>query len=125
MFIRPVDDSGDILPVLSASDLLTGVRAESELVRNRLRLLTGEWWENPAWGNGILEMLKESRLTEADQQVLANYVSGFIRKTPGVLDVREVKCSVEGRQFRYSCLIETEYGTAGIEYGTQEPFSVP
>ena len=116
MFIRPVDDSGDILPVLSASDLLTGVRAESELVRNRLRLLTGEWWENPAWGNGILEMLKESRLTEADQQVLANYISGFIRKTPGVLDVREVKVSVEGRQFRYSCEIVTENGMAGISY---------
>ena len=117
MIFRPVDEAGDILPVLSASDLLTGIRAETEGIRNRLRLLTGEWWENPAWGNGILEMMKESRLTEADQQVLANYISGFIRKTPGVLDVREVKVSVEGRQFRYSCEIVTENGTAGVEYG--------
>ena len=125
MICRPVDASGDILPVFASSGPLTGIRAKTELVTNRLRLLTGEWWENPSWGNGILEMLKETRFTEADQQVLANYISAYIRKTPGVLDVREVKCSVEGRQFRYSCLIETEYGTAGIEYGTQEPFSVP
>ena len=122
MLCRPVDSSGDILPVLSASDLLTGAWAEEELVRNRLKLLTGEWWENPDWGNGILEMLKESRLTEADQQVLANYVSGYIRKTPGVLDVREVKVSAEGRRFRYSCEIVTENGTTVIEYGTKEPF---
>ena len=116
MLCRPVDSSGDILPVLSASDLLTGVRAETELVRNRLKLLTGEWWENPDWGNGILEMLKESRLTEADQQVLANYISGYIRKTPGVLDVREGKVSVEGRRFRYSCEIVTEDGAAEISF---------
>ena len=116
MLIRPVDEAGDILPVLSASDLLTGIRAEAEGIRNRLRLLTGEWWENPAWGNGILEMLKESRLTEADQQVLANYISDFIRKTPGVLDVREVKVSVEGRRFRYSCEIVTADGTAQASY---------
>ena len=116
MLCRPVDSSGDILPVLSSSELLTGARAETELVRNRLKLLTGEWWENPEWGNGILGMLKESRLTEADQQVLANYISGYIRKTPGVLDVREVKVFVEGRRFRYSCEIVTENGTAGIQY---------
>ena len=116
MIFRPVDEAGDILPVLSASDLLTGARAEAELVRNRLKLLTGEWWENPDWGNDILEMLKESRLTEADQQVLANYISGYIRKTPGVLDVREVKVSVEGRRFRYFCEIVTENGTARVEY---------
>ena len=113
---RPVDASGDILPVRSAADLLTGVRAVAEEVRDRLQLLTGDWWENPAWGNGILEMLKESRLTEADQQVMANYLSGYIRKTPGVLDVREVKVNVEGRQFCYSCRIVTADGTAGISY---------
>ena len=116
MIFRPVDETSDILPVLSASDMLTGVLAEAELVRNRLKLLTGEWWENPDWGNGILEMLKESRLTEADQQVLSNYISGYIRKTPGVLDVREGKVSVEGRRFRYSCEIVTENGTANIQY---------
>jgi len=116
MICRPLDAAGDILPVLSSSDLLTGARAVAELVRNRLWLLTGEWWENPAWGNGILEMLKESRLTEADQQVLANYISGYIRKTPGVLDVREVKVAVEGRRFRYACEIVTADGTAQISF---------
>ncbi|MBR5959827.1 MAG: hypothetical protein IKZ98_02435 [Clostridia bacterium] len=117
MLCRPVDSSGDILPVLSAPDLLTGIRAEAEGIRNRLQLLTGDWWENPAWGNGILDMLKESRLTEADQQALANYITGYIRKTPGVLDVREVKYSVGEGRFRCSCEIVTENGTAVIHYG--------
>ena len=114
---RPADASSDILPVLSAADLLTGIRAETQLIRDRLNLLTGDWWENPEWGNGILELLRESRLTETDRQILANYLSDYIRKTPGVVDVREVKCSFEGGQFRYECTVETGAGTARISYG--------
>ena len=114
---RPADASSDILPVLSAADLLTGIRAETQLIRDRLNLLTGDWWENPEWGNGVLELLRESRLTETDRQILANYLSDYIRKTPGVVDVREVKCSFEGGQFRYECTVETGAGTARISYG--------
>ena len=114
---RPADASSDILPVLSAADLLTGIRAETQLIRDRLNLLTGDWWENPEWGNGVLELLRESRLTETDRQILANYLSDYIRKTPGVVDVREVKCSFDGGQFRYECTVETGTGTARISYG--------
>ena len=114
---RPIDASADILPVLSVADLLTGIRAETQLIRDRLNLLTGDWWENPEWGNGVLELLRESRLTETDRQILANYLSDYIRKTPGVVDVREVKCSFEGGKFRYECTVEAGAGTARISYG--------
>ena len=50
MLIRPVDASGDILPVLSSSDMISGPEAVALLVRYRLSLLRGEWWENPEWG---------------------------------------------------------------------------
>ena len=66
MIHRPVDESGDILPVRSSADLLRGSRAAAQLVRERLALYTGGWWENPAWGSELPEMLAESRLTEAD-----------------------------------------------------------
>ena len=45
--MRPVDASGDILPVLSAADMATGAEAVAVLAADRLRLLTGDWWENP------------------------------------------------------------------------------
>ena len=57
MIIRPVDASGDILPVLSSADLLRGAPAVARLVQDQLELLSGDWWENPAWGNEILRML--------------------------------------------------------------------
>ena len=119
MLCRPVDSSGDILPVLSASDLLTGVRAETELVRNRLKLLTGEWWENPGRGNTVLEMLKESRLTETDGQLIAGYLCSYIRETPGVHDIRESKVSAEGRRFCFSFVAETADGSVDISYESE------
>ena len=116
MVHRPVDETGDILPVLSSASLLRGVQAEAQGIRDRLNFLTGEWWENPAWGNAIVDMLKESRFTEADRQALASYISSYIRETPGVQDVRDVSVSLDGRQLQYVCTVETAEGSVQIEY---------
>ena len=110
MIMRPVDDNGDILPVLSAADLLRGAPAIAALVRDRLQLLEGDWWENPSWGNEILEMLKETRYTESDCQALAACISAYILETPGVSEITEEKTTAEGHQFRYTCTVETEDG---------------
>ena len=116
MILRPVDENCDILPVLSSADLIRGAPAVVRLVKDRLELLAGDWWENPAWGNGIINMLQESRLTEADTQALVLYLSSYIRETSGVMDVRDAVGSVFGRQFLYSCVVDTEYGEAVINY---------
>ena len=116
MIHRPLDEAGDILPVLSSGDLLRGTEAVVALVRERLNLLTGDWWENPTWGNEALDMLQESRLTEEESQTLASYLSSYIRETPGVRDVREISCGMEGRQVRFSCTVETESGSARVHY---------
>ena len=119
MLIRPVDESGDVLPVLRVSDMLKESRATAELIHDRLRLLTGEWWENPGRGNGVLEMLKESRLTEADGQLIAGYLSSYIRETPGVHDIRESKVSADGRRLRFSFIAETTDGSVDISYESE------
>ena len=116
MVIRPVDENGDILPVLSPGSMKKGAAAAALLVGCRLNLLTGDWWENPEQGNPVIDMLGESRLTEADRQALAACLESYIRETPGVLDVRDITSSAEGRQFRLSCIVETEEGAAEIRW---------
>ena len=114
MTIRPLDSSGDILPVLASSGMLSGAEALALLIEDRLKLLTGDWWENPAWGCEILDLLKESRLTEADQQAMASYLTSYIRETESVREVRDVLLSVNGRQIAFSCTVVSEDGEAGI-----------
>ena len=114
MRLRPVDQNGDVLPVLRVSDMLTGPPAVAQLVENRLKMFAGEWWENPEWGNEILRMLQEGRLTEADAQSLSTYLSSYVRKTTGVQDVREEKWTISGGRFFWSCTVLTENGTSEI-----------
>lgn len=116
MIMRPVNASGDILPVLASSDMVKGAQAVALLVRDRLELLVGDWWENPEKGNSILQMLRDTRLTESDQQALGTYLSSYIRETDGVQDIRDVSFSVVGRRFSFSCVIDTEDGSAEIRY---------
>ena len=116
MIHRPVDAGGDILPVLSSSDLLRGPEAVAQLVRERLSLLAGGWWENPDWGNEILDMLEGSRMTEADRQVLAAYLSSYIRETPGVTGVRDAECSAENRKLRFRCTVDTGSGVETVSW---------
>ena len=118
MLIRPVDASGDILPVLSSRSLLSGPEAAARLVENRLSLLSGEWWETPEDGFPVPETMESSRITDADSSALASLATEYIRETPGVRDVEDVRFSVNGRQFSYSCTVRTEEGTAQAVYET-------
>ncbi len=116
MKMRPVDPDGDILPVLHTGEMFSGALAVASLVQSRLELYAGDWWENPARGNEILKMLQEGRLTRADAQALSTYLTEYVRETPGVQDVTDVRFSVEGHRFGWSCTVLTEYGRAGIEF---------
>ena len=116
MRLRPTDDTGDILPVRNTAALLTGAEAAAELVRCRLNLLPGEWWENPDHGCAVFRMLREERLTAADKTALAAYLTEYIRTTPGVRTVDRVSAAVTGRQFTFSCEIRTDDGTADVSF---------
>ena len=107
MLLRPVDASGNILPVLSSSAMLSGPEAVAQLVRYRLSLLRGEWWENPEWGFFVLEALQSSRLTEAETAAVSAQIAAYIRETSGVLEVENVQFAVFGRQFSYVCSVRT------------------
>jgi hypothetical protein len=48
---------------------------------------------------------------------VAGYIASYIRETPGVIDVRDTELSMEDRQFRFSCTVETENGTAEVSWG--------
>ena len=114
MRMRPVDPSGDVLPVLSAANMLSGAEAVAVLAGDRLRLLSGDWWENPEWGCEILRMMQESRMTEKDAQAVSTYLASFVRETPGVLDVRDEKWEIVDSRLRWSCTVITSFGNAEV-----------
>ena len=116
MLIRSADSSGDILPVLSSRDLLSGPEAVAQLVQYRLSLLQGEWWEYPEDGFFILEEMRSGRITDADAASLASRITAYIRDTDSVQDVENVRFSTDRRRFSYSCEIRTGEGKKDIVF---------
>ena len=116
MLLRPMDASGDILPVMYSSAMLSGPEAVALLVQDRLSLLQGEWWENPENGFFILETIRESRVTDADVASLSSMITAYIRETPGVRDVTNVRFAVEGRRLSWSCDVLTEEGNIPVNF---------
>ena len=117
MVHRPVDENGDILPVRSSTDLLRGPEAVAQVIRERLELYAGDWWENPSWGNEILEMMRQSRLTEADGQALAAYLSSYVRETEGVEEVKDVAYSIGDKgRFFWQCTVMTGDGAKEVTF---------
>jgi hypothetical protein len=114
--MRPTDENGDVLPVLHTGGMFSGALAVASLIQSRLELYSRDWWENPAWGNEILKMLREGRLTNADAQALSTYLTEYVRETSGVQDVTDVWFSVEGHRFSWSCTVLTEYGSASVSF---------
>ena len=114
--MRPTDENGDVLPVVHTGEMFSGAMAVASLVEFRLELYAGDWWENYAWGNEIMRMLQEGRLTEADAQALSTYLTEYVRETSGVQDVMDIRFSVEGHRFSWECKAITEYGSASINY---------
>ena len=116
MRMRPTDKNGDVLLVLHMGEMFSGAMAVASLVESRLNLYAGDWWENPAWGNEILRMLQEGRLTNADAQALSTYLTEYVREMSGVQDVTDIRFSVEGHRFSWECTVLTEYGEARVDF---------
>lgn len=110
MVYRPVDNNGDMMPVTSADQMLTGVDAVMGAVHSRLRLLLGEWWEDPALGFRVPDFLFTGSRLPAGPEMLAGYISSYIGQTENVTAVTDVSAVLENRVLSYYCRIETPFG---------------
>ena len=111
MTLRPMDDTGDILPVSSASRMCSGADAVGFLAFLRLKLYQGDWWEDEEEGNEILELLRRNRISSGNLSLLSSSISNYLARTPGVLDVRDADISLNGHVASYSCQLITEDGS--------------
>ena len=107
---RPVDSSGDILPVTSLEDLSSGPEAAAAGLRDHLNLFPGDWWENPEAGNPILDLLALGRNPAQDVRTFSACIADYLLTFPDVQSVKEISTSVEGRIFSYSATVRTGRG---------------
>ena len=104
MTSRNVDDSGDILPVVSPEDLARGTEAAAIGLADHLRMFTGEWWEYPERGNGIFDLIAGERVTEKQVPALCSYLSSYVMGFPEVEQVTDAEGFISEGRIHYSAV---------------------
>ena len=111
MLYRPVDENGDMMPVYTASQMLSGARAVRQAADARIGLIEGEWWEDPSLGFRMYAtLIRSARSGEA--QMLENYISSYIAQTQECVGVTRVKSSLKNRAMTYECTVLAEDGSS-------------
>ena len=109
---RRLDENDDYVMGVQG-ELLTGVEAMAQALKTRLRVVLGEWWEgdNTALPYFPSILGKKNVSREAlDLKVIAR-----IMDTVGVLSVSNIKSSMTGRNYSFSCTVKTVYGETTAE----------
>ena len=112
--VRPVDDNGDMMPIQTASQMLTGADAVAQIAKDRLCFYRGEWWEDPDMGIRIPDFLINS-VRESDLSMFAKYITSYLGDTAGTRGVSGATVKLVGKQMQYSATLLTDEGDAELE----------
>lgn len=104
-----------MVPIRTNTEMLNGVDAVMAAVNSRLRLLTGEWWENESLGFAVPDFLIRGVRTANGSELLSSYITAYIAATPGVQRVANVTSYTQNRRFFYHCTVVTDYGESEEE----------
>jgi len=107
-----LDSSYD--PVFADGTALTDALAVAQAVLTRLKLFTGEWWENlnlglPAFQR-ILGQLGSQRGLAAMQLAIQQVITG----TPYVTGVNGVQLAFTGGRLTYTATVQTAFGAVTV-----------
>ena len=112
MTARPVDASGDVLPVLSPASLLSDAPAVASALSDHLRLFTGDWWEYPVRGNPVFDLMAAGPVQEKDLPALSACITSWLLTFPAVRSVSDVSASISGSILTYSAVASLTFGTS-------------
>lgn len=117
MKYRKLDEYGDYV-LGGRGHFLTGREAVGQAIRTRLLLLLGEWWEDPEDGLPLFEKILASFHGE-DVSDIDLIISERILGTQNVTGLAEFesKYDLSTRQYTAFCMVDTEFGTVGLEIG--------
>ena len=109
---RRLDANGDPLMGRGQASFATDLEAVAQAIRTRLLLFSGEWWENRNAGTPVFESMLGATNPQRPE-VIALLLKQRILSTPYVTGVTHIETTADAvaRVFRFSCRVETRFGT--------------
>ncbi len=114
MIVRPTDQNGDMVPIAYASQMISGAKAVAQVVKQRLSLYFGEWWEDESIGFRLPQFLADG-VRQENIEMLVKYISSYVAATDGVTSVDGTSIVMDGRRMFYSCVVHVGEETEQLE----------
>lgn len=113
MFYRCLDENWDYRFGRQRNDYLTNIEAVAQAVKSRLKLLKGEWWEDPTDG---LPLWQEILGMRTPKGVIDRIIQERILGTLNVREIAYMSSSYDPntRSYTFYCVVDTIYGQAVI-----------
>lgn len=124
MTIRPMDEGGDVLPVLRRDDLPRAREALVMALRLRLRLLKGDWSGNPEAGLPVDPASLSASRAENGRRALAAEIASWLSGTAGVAGVRGAtveRDSGDRHALVFRCSVVPENGAEAFTFSENIP----
>ncbi len=110
MIYRQLDDNGDYIFGRGKQAYLSGVEACAQAIKTRLLLLYAEWWEDLEDGLPLFEQILASPGSDRNIQAVDLIFKDRIVNTTGVQSLASYESNYENRQYKFTCVVETQYG---------------
>ena len=114
MVVRPTDENGDMMPIQSGNQMLTGTKAVAQIARDRLLFYRGEWWEDESLGIRIPDFLANS-IRASDVNLFARYITSYLAETEGVRGISSVSAEYDKRSLIFRAILVTDEGSEPLE----------
>lgn len=113
--VRRLDDSWDPAWGSGLNDYLEDIDAVAQIIRSRLLLFKGEWWEDlnlgiPMWQSILGTM-------GSNKPVVDRLIAKTVKETPYVTSIQSFVSTLVNREYNCSITVNTEFGTVTVTNG--------
>lgn len=110
-----LDENDD--PDFTGQNVLSGAEAVAQAVLTRLRLFSGEWWEDTSLGLPVFQNILGQLGSQRGKAAIEELIYAYIADTPYVTAIRNVDVTFANGVFSFHAVIETVFGTTTVAGG--------
>lgn len=114
MRYRILDENGDYSFGKGQQNLTYGLYAVTQAIQTRLKLLKEEWWEDKEDGLPLFQQILGQSGTNDNLIIADSLIKERILGTTDVTSIEEFTSSYEDRTYKFSCTVNTKYGTITV-----------
>lgn len=107
--VRKLDSNWDPSYGQGVDNYITDIDAVAQIIKSRLLLFYGEWWEDRKLG---LPMWQSILGVSGNQRVVVDHlIYEVIAGTPNVSGVTNLTSTIENREYTFTATVGTDFGT--------------